>query len=116
MHSDKHTNGGGLMNFYLRDKKISEKIILDLKKLNQKFQIMHVCGTHQDTLVRFGLNHLFEQCNIKILQGPGCPICVTTPREIEECLLLATLRETKLQSSYSSFPRHLPHNLELFSH
>jgi len=89
MYSDKHTDGGRLMSFYLRDKKISEKIIQDLKKLKQNFQIMHVCGTHQDTLVRFGLNHLFQQCNIKILQGPGCPICVTTPREIEECLFLA---------------------------
>ncbi len=82
------------MSFYLRDKKLSEKIVHDLKKMNQKFQIMHVCGTHQDTIVRFGLHHLFNQCNIKILQGPGCPICVTTPQEIEECLLLARAGKT----------------------
>jgi hydrogenase expression/formation protein HypD len=37
---------------------------------------------------------LFNQCNIKIIQGPGCPICVTTPREIEECLLLAKQGKT----------------------
>ena len=50
---------------------------------------MHVCGTHQDTLVKHGLDSLFKECGIEIGQGPGCPVCVTTPREIEEMLLLA---------------------------
>lgn len=77
------------MTFRLRDKKISEKIVQDLQKMEMDIQIMHVCGTHQDTLVRFGLQHLLTDCGIKIIQGPGCPVCVTTPREIEECLSLA---------------------------
>jgi hydrogenase expression/formation protein HypD len=82
------------MRFPLRDKKVSEKIIHDLKKIRGTYKIMHVCGTHQDTLVRFGLDHLFKKCGIKILQGPGCPICVTTPREIEEGLYLARQGKT----------------------
>jgi len=36
-----------------------------------------------------GLDVLLKECGIEIIQGPGCPVCVTTPREIEEMLLLA---------------------------
>jgi len=50
---------------------------------------MHVCGTHQDTLMKHGLDSLLSSCGIDILQGPGCPVCVTTQKEIEEMLLLA---------------------------
>ncbi|HDM67029.1 MAG TPA: hydrogenase formation protein HypD, partial [Thermoplasmatales archaeon] len=52
-------------------------------------KFMHVCGTHQDTLMKHGLDSLFSQCGVTIIQGPGCPVCVTTPREIEEMILLA---------------------------
>ncbi|MEM3738784.1 MAG: hydrogenase formation protein HypD, partial [Thermoplasmata archaeon] len=51
--------------------------------------IMHVCGTHQDTLVKHGLDILFRDVGVDVRQGPGCPVCVTTPVEIEEALCLA---------------------------
>jgi hydrogenase expression/formation protein HypD len=54
-----------------------------------KLRLMHVCGTHQDTLVRHGLDAMLKASGADIRQGPGCPVCVTTPREIEECILLA---------------------------
>ncbi len=75
--------------FSLRDKDIAKKIIAKLKKFNMQARFMHVCGTHQDTLVRHGLDSMLEDCGIEIGQGPGCPVCVTTPREIEEMILLA---------------------------
>ena len=55
---------------------------------------MHVCGTHQDTLVKNGLDSLLKECGVEIGQGPGCPVCVTTPREIEEMLVLARKGKT----------------------
>ena len=54
----------------------------------EEVNIMHVCGTHQDTLVRYGLLDLFRQIGVKIRQGPGCPVCVTTGREIQEAIAL----------------------------
>src|SRR5512136_1581742 len=59
---------------------------------------MHVCGTHQDTLVKNGLDSLLKKCGIEIGQGPGCPVCVTTPREIEEMILLA--KKGKIVASF----------------
>ena len=75
--------------FSLRDKKIANEIVSKIKKMDVNLKFMHVCGTHQDTLVKNGLDVLFRECNIDIGQGPGCPVCVTTPKEIEEMLLLA---------------------------
>ena len=75
--------------FSLHDRKLAQEIVFKIKKLDVKLKFMHVCGTHQDTLVRNGLDYLFRECGVNIVQGPGCPVCVTTPMEIEEIMLLA---------------------------
>ncbi len=68
---------------------MSRKIIGKLEEMNLKLTLMHVCGTHQDTLIRFGLDSEFRRVGIDIRQGPGCPVCVTPPGEIEEILAIA---------------------------
>lgn len=75
--------------FRLRDKQMSRTVLERLGTMGLDLTLMHVCGTHQDTLVRFGLDSEFKRVGIDIRQGPGCPVCVTTPREIEEILALA---------------------------
>jgi hydrogenase expression/formation protein HypD len=80
--------------FKLQDKKISKQIIDQIKKKNCSYKFMHVCGTHQDTLMKHGLNTLLETCGMKIIQGPGCPVCVTTPKEIEEMIFLGLKGKT----------------------
>jgi hydrogenase expression/formation protein HypD len=75
--------------FPLRDKKLAEEIVSRITEAQVHLKFMHVCGTHQDTLVKHGLDALLETCGVEIGQGPGCPVCVTTPKEIEEILLLA---------------------------
>lgn len=75
--------------FQLRDKELAGSILEQMKARGEELTVMHVCGTHQDTIVRHGLDGLLEQCNVRIVQGPGCPVCVTTPREIEMAISLA---------------------------
>jgi hydrogenase expression/formation protein HypD len=75
--------------FSLRDKHLANDIISQIKKAEVHLKFMHVCGTHQDTLVKHGLDMLLQTSGIEIGQGPGCPVCVTTPKEIEEILVLA---------------------------
>ncbi|UCB58033.1 MAG: hydrogenase formation protein HypD [Thermoplasmatales archaeon] len=84
--------------FSLKDKKLADKIVNDIKKSDIKLKFMHVCGTHQDTLVKHGLDALLKKCGVEIVQGPGCPVCVTTAREIEEMLNLA--RTGKIVTSF----------------
>ena len=80
--------------FSLQDKSLAKHIVTKLKPLGLHLQFMHVCGTHQDTLVKHGLDVLLQESGIRIGQGPGCPVCVTTPREIEEILTLAQSGKT----------------------
>ncbi len=78
-----------LDRFKLRNEDVSKKVIRRIKEADVDLNIMHVCGTHQDTLVRFGLERMLNRVGINIIQGPGCPVCVTTPREVEEMIALA---------------------------
>lgn len=80
--------------FQLRDKNISKKIVEELRKRDLDLTVMHVCGTHQDTLVRHGLDELLMEVGIDVREGPGCPVCVTTTREIEEMKALAMAGKT----------------------
>lgn len=75
--------------FRLRDKELADKILKKIKGMDLNIRLMHVCGTHQDTLVRFGLEENLKNVGVEIRQGPGCPVCVTTPKEIEEAILLS---------------------------
>lgn len=75
--------------FRMRDRELADKILSKISGMNLDLTLMHVCGTHQDTLVRFGLQERLADAGIDIRQGPGCPVCVTLPKEIDEILALA---------------------------
>ncbi len=75
--------------FRYQSEGLAKQIVAKLKDLKLTLRLMHVCGTHQDTLVRFGLNSMLQEAGIEVRPGPGCPVCVTTAREIEEAIALA---------------------------
>jgi len=89
--------------FELRDRELAEKVFAALSEMDLDIQLMHVCGTHQDTLVRHGLDSRLREVGVRVRQGPGCPVCVTTPREIEEAMCLA--RAGKIVCSYGDMIR-----------
>ncbi|MFH0815478.1 MAG: hydrogenase formation protein HypD [Methanobacteriota archaeon] len=64
-------------------------LLKEVPNLGRTVSFMHVCGTHQDTLVKHGLEPLLAEAGVRIVQGPGCPVCVTTPAEIEMARALA---------------------------
>ena len=80
--------------FKLRDGDTAKRILKDIKALNVNCKFMHVCGTHQDTMVRFGLEELLSDVGIEIRQGPGCPVCVTTSTEVAAGITLAKAGKT----------------------
>jgi hydrogenase expression/formation protein HypD len=75
--------------FRLRDEKAAQRIIESIRKEDVDLRFMHVCGTHQDTLVRFGLDPMLREAGVEIRQGPGCPVCVTTTAEVADAIALA---------------------------
>ena len=73
-------------DYPLRDPEMAKRILTQIKAYDITAKFMHVCGTHQDTLVRYGLDPLLRKTGISVIAGPGCPVCVTTAQEIEETL------------------------------
>lgn len=72
-----------------RDSETAAKIVKATKDLGVHCRLMHICGTHQDTIVRFGLMPMLAEAGIEVHQGPGCPVCVTTSKEIADAITLA---------------------------
>src|SRR6266700_7110783 len=50
--------------------------------------VMHVCGSHEQAIARFGLRAVFPP-NLNVIMGPGCPVCITDQPEIDEAVALA---------------------------
>jgi len=90
MSEEVNREAADMSAFRLRDEGITKQILDGIKALDMKAKFMHVCGTHQDTIVRYGLDELLNPLGVQVIQGPGCPVCVTTPREIEEAIFLCT--------------------------
>jgi len=64
-----------------------EKIHRLSKKINKKVCIMEVCGTHTMQIAKYGLRKLMPE-NIKLISGPGCPVCVTPQEYIDKAIYI----------------------------
>jgi hydrogenase expression/formation protein HypD len=54
----------------------------------ERVSVMHVCGSHEQAIARFGLRAAFP-AKLDVLMGPGCPVCVTDIPEVDEAYALA---------------------------
>lgn len=50
--------------------------------------VMHVCGSHEQAIARYGLRATFPP-GLDVIMGPGCPVCVTDVPEVDEAVALA---------------------------
>ena len=51
-------------------------------------QLMEICGTHTMAIAKAGLKSLLPQ-NIRLISGPGCPVCVTPAGAVDELLRIS---------------------------
>lgn len=69
-----------------RNKELVAAIASRLKRISKKeIVLMEVCGGHTMAIHRFGLNSLLP-ANIKLISGPGCPVCVSSQRFIDTAI------------------------------
>ncbi|MCK6448276.1 MAG: hydrogenase formation protein HypD [Planctomycetes bacterium] len=54
----------------------------------RRFGFMEVCGTHTHAIARAGLRRLLPP-NVKLISGPGCPVCVTPIEYLDRAVALA---------------------------
>src|SRR3954465_5671709 len=50
--------------------------------------VMHVCGSHEQAIARFGLRSGFPH-DLHAVVGPGCPVCITDQPEVADAGALA---------------------------
>jgi len=53
-----------------------------------RVSLMHVCGSHEQAIAKYGLRASFPDA-LRVIMGPGCPVCVTDAREVDEGVALA---------------------------
>jgi len=52
----------------------------------EPISVMHVCGSHEQAVARFGLSAALPP-GLDLIMGPGCPVCVTDCPEIDEAVV-----------------------------
>jgi len=61
-------------------------------RLDRPVRLMEVCGTHTMAIRRAGLPSLLPE-NVRLLSGPGCPVCVTPTGYLDAAIRLARGRD-----------------------
>lgn len=67
------------------------------RTISRSWTIMEVCGGQTHAIVRFGLDALWPK-ELRVVHGPGCPVCVTPVGLIDQAVLLASLPNVVLCS------------------
>src|SRR5690348_16829441 len=82
----------GVTNLEFRDpqlaKSIAASIAKNVEEIGRNVAVMHVCGSHEQAIAKFGLRSLFPK-KLDVIMGPGCPVCVTDVPEVDEGVVLA---------------------------
>lgn len=82
-----------------RDKKIVLGYAERLRQLtagsDRTFTFMEVCGTHTMAIYQYGLRGLLPP-QVRLISGPGCPVCVTPNSYLDRALALAQQAEVTI--------------------
>jgi hydrogenase expression/formation protein HypD len=63
--------------------------------LSRPVTFMEVCGTHTHAIAEAGLRRLLPP-NVRLVAGPGCPVCVTPVDYLDHALALAALPDVTI--------------------
>lgn len=76
-----------------RDRDLIMKLAIQIKKsVRGEYAFMEVCGGHTAAIHRFGIPSLLPG-NIKLISGPGCPVCVTGTDFIDKAIAYSEKEE-----------------------
>jgi len=65
-----------------------ERLGIAAKRAGREINFVEVCGTHTVAAYRCGLQSVLP-ANVAMLSGPGCPVCVTSPGDIDQMIQVA---------------------------
>ncbi|PLX99405.1 MAG: hydrogenase formation protein HypD, partial [Desulfuromonas sp.] len=80
-----------------RDPVVARKLIEQLQVLvatsERPMTLMEVCGTHTMAIHQHGIRALLPP-GVRLVSGPGCPVCVTPIGYVDHALALAQREDT----------------------
>ena len=62
---------------------------------DRSYALMEFCGGHTHALSRYGIEDLLP-ANVRMIHGPGCPVCVLPIGRIDDAIRLARRPEVTL--------------------
>ena len=63
-----------------------QEVIRYLKEYDgPELRLMEVCGTHTASIFKSGIRSMISE-KIRLISGPGCPVCVTPTSYIDRCI------------------------------
>ena len=72
----------------VRARALAEALARNVQAIGRPVSVMHVCGSHEQAIARFGLRAVLPE-GLSLIMGPGCPVCVTDGPEVDEAVALA---------------------------
>jgi hydrogenase expression/formation protein HypD len=94
-----------------RDPALAKNLLAKIsRESSHPVNLMEVCGTHTVSISKNGIRQLIPE-TIRLLSGPGCPVCVTSNRDLDKVIEMAKQKDVilttfgdmlKVPSSYSS--------------
>lgn len=76
-----------------RDKNLVANLVAKIKAISKKeVTLMEVCGGHTMSIQKFGIPSLLPK-NIRLVSGPGCPVCVSSKKFIDQAVMYAQLKD-----------------------
>jgi hydrogenase expression/formation protein HypD len=64
-------------------------------RIGKPINFMEVCGTHTVAIFKHGIRSLLPE-GLRLLSGPGCPVCVTSIRDIDTAIAIAREKDAIL--------------------
>ena len=72
-----------------KDPELARGLVEYIQKVDAgEANLMEVCGTHTVSIARNGIRALMPE-GVRLLSGPGCPVCVTSNRDVDAVIALA---------------------------
>ena len=73
---------------------IARRIAVEART-ERSYRFMEFCGGHTHAISRYGVEDLLP-ANIRMIHGPGCPVCVLPMGRVDDAIALAKRPEVTL--------------------
>ena len=88
-----------------RERKRAEALLEKIRSSSRRgVTIMEICGTHTHSISRYGIRDSLPP-TIRLVSGPGCPVCVTSASDINRVIEFSRSRDDVIIATFGDMMR-----------